>query len=178
MQRAVRWVRANASTYGVDPERVGAYGHSAGGHLASHLAVRETRDDSIPDLAGISSRVTCTVSLAGLMDMFLPVLTPFGLEVQEALLGGTPDEESDAHRDASPISWVDSAAAPFLIIHGGRDEIVSHHHGRTMTRAILESDAEIVYAEFPSADHSRVADWAVAGPWALAFFDRHLHPTE
>src|SRR5215207_90919 len=54
-QRAVRWVRANADRYGVDPERVGAYGHSAGGHLASLLGVREARDASDPDLAGFSS---------------------------------------------------------------------------------------------------------------------------
>ena len=62
--RPSAWVRANAATYGVDPERIGAYGHSSGGTLAAMLGVLETRDDSDPALAGISSRVTCVVTLA------------------------------------------------------------------------------------------------------------------
>ena len=69
VQQAVRWVRANAATYGVDPERIGAYGHSSGGTLAAMLGVLETRDDSDPALAGISSRVTCVVTLAGSSDL-------------------------------------------------------------------------------------------------------------
>lgn len=177
VQRAVRWVRAHAAEYGVDPERIAAYGHSAGGHLASHLAVRETRDDSDPDLAGISSRVTCTVSLAGQMDLLLPYTADFDLQALSALLGGTADEQPDAYRDASPITWVDEASAPFLLIHGGNDSIIPDH-ARVMSTALHDAAVEVVYAEFPSADHFIVADWALAGPWVLAFFDRHLRPDD
>lgn len=176
VQRAVRWVRANAADYGVDPDRVGAYGHSAGGHLASHLAVRDTRDDSIPDLADISSRVACSISLAGQMDLLLPYTAEFDLGALEALLGGTAEEQPESYRDASPITWVDDATAPFLIIHGGNDSITTDH-ARTMSTALHAAGAEVVYAEFPTADHFMVADWMIAGPWALAFFDRHLDPS-
>jgi acetyl esterase/lipase len=55
MMPSGRWVRANAETYDVDPQRLAAYGHSAGGQLAAPLGVRETRDDADPALAVISS---------------------------------------------------------------------------------------------------------------------------
>ena len=54
VQRAVRWVRAHAADYGVDPERVASYGWSSGAHLATMLGVRDTRDNSDPALADYS----------------------------------------------------------------------------------------------------------------------------
>ena len=68
-QRAVRWVRTNAATYGVDPERIAAFGHSSGAQLAAFLGTRDTRDDADPTLADVSSRVACVVDLAGTMDL-------------------------------------------------------------------------------------------------------------
>jgi acetyl esterase/lipase len=64
VQRAARWVRAHATTYSVDPERLGAYGISAGAGLAAHLGVRDTRDTADQDLTDFSSRVRCVVALA------------------------------------------------------------------------------------------------------------------
>ena len=61
-QRAVRWIRAHADEFDLDPDRICATGHSAGGYLAALLGTMDTRDDSDPELAGISSRV----ELAGL----------------------------------------------------------------------------------------------------------------
>jgi acetyl esterase/lipase len=72
VQRVVRWVRANAAMSNVDPDRIGAYGHYAGAHRASMLGARDTRDDSDPTLAGISSRVSCVVALAGHFDLTIP----------------------------------------------------------------------------------------------------------
>lgn len=68
VQRAVRWVRANADRYGVDSRRVGAYGWSAGGQLAALLGMRDTRD-AAPELAAYPSRVACVVDLAGDVDL-------------------------------------------------------------------------------------------------------------
>ena len=56
VQRAIRWLRRNATEYGIDPGRIGALGGSAGAHLASHLGLMETCDDSDPELAHVSSR--------------------------------------------------------------------------------------------------------------------------
>src|ERR1019366_9966646 len=64
----VRWIRANAAKYGVDPERVGAFGHSAGAQLAALLGLEGTRDNSDPALAKYSSTVQAVVDVSGPTD--------------------------------------------------------------------------------------------------------------
>ncbi len=172
-QRAVRWVRTNAETYGVNPERLAAYGHSSGAQLAAFLGTRDTRDDTDPTLAGVSSRVACVVDLAGTMDLTIPLSDP-GLQASwDALLGGTPDQAS--YRDFSPIAFVDEQTPPFLILQGGMDAPSQIANSRRMEEVLRETGVEVVYGEFPSYDHF-VWDWAHAGPWALPFLDQHLRP--
>jgi acetyl esterase/lipase len=175
-QRAVRWVRANADSYGVDPERVGAYGHSAGAHLASMLGVRETRDDTDAALAGISSRVSSVVALAGHFDLTIPYPQQFDRDSVTALLGGTVEEVPDAYSDASPVTWVDADASPFLIIHGGADDMNPPVQARTMVDALHGAAIDVIYAELARGDHFTVAEWPIAGPWALTFLDVSLRP--
>jgi pectinesterase len=71
VQRAVRWVRANASKYNIDASRIGAFGHSAGAQLASLLGMEETRDNSDVALAGYSSRVQAVVDVSGPTDFLV-----------------------------------------------------------------------------------------------------------
>jgi acetyl esterase/lipase len=175
-QRAVRWVRANAGRYGVDPDQVGAYGHSAGGHLAALLGVRETRDERDPDLAGFSSRVNAVVTIAGHLDLSIPYPGEFDRLSLVALLGGTHDEVPEAYQDASPIEWVDAKSAPFLIIHGAIDPMNPVAHARRMADALHEADVEVVSVEIPGGDHFSVAEWPVAGPWTCTFFTVTLQP--
>jgi acetyl esterase/lipase len=178
VQRAVRWVRSRAEHYGVDPARVGAYGHSAGGHLAAMLGVRETRDDSDPTLAGISSRVACVVALAGHFDLSL--WYPQGADRQSVvrLLVRAHPNVLDALHDASPLTWVNPHSAPFLVIHGGADAKNPVAHARRMVDALHAAGVEVVYAELPQDNHFSVAAWPVAGPWALTFFAVHLRPED
>jgi acetyl esterase/lipase len=176
VQRAVRWVRANADRYGVDPNRVGAYGHSAGGHLAAMLGVREVRVTGDPELADSSSRVNAVVTIAGQMDLGIPYPGVFDRQALVALLGGTPDEVPEAYRDASPITWVDAKSAPFLIIHGGADPMIPVEHARQMADALHVDEVEVVSIEIPTGDHFLVAEWSVAGPWTRTFFAVTLHP--
>ena len=176
VQRAVRWVRKNAGRYGVDLNRIGAYGHSAGGHLAAHLGVRETRDNSDPDLANHSSRVNAVVMIAGQSQLNMPYADSFARQAVVTLLGGLPDEAPDAYRDASPITWVDAQSAPFLIIHGGADTMIPAAHARHMSESLREVGVAVVSVDSPSGDHFSVAEWAVAGPWTRAFFALMLQP--
>jgi acetyl esterase/lipase len=175
-QRAVRWVRANAATYGVEPKRVAAYGHSSGGTLAAALGVRETRDDSDPALAGISSRVNCVVDLSGDVDLTIPYPDAFTNQINAAMLGGTVEEVPEAYRDASPLFQVDAESVPFLVIHGAKDDAVPVEHSQRLVAALQAADVEVIYGQFPNAGHLDTASWAFNGPWALTFLGMHLHP--
>jgi acetyl esterase/lipase len=170
---------ANAATYGVDPHRVGAYGHSSGGTLAAMLGVRESRDDSDPELAGISSRVTCVVNLAGSSDLSIPpppAMAAFEEQLNVDMFGGTPEEVPETYRDASPLFHVDEESAPFLIIHGTEDADVPVEHSRRLVEALHDAGVEVAYLELPDANHDIPAWWMMTGPWVLTFFGVHLHP--
>lgn len=71
-QRAVRWVRANAAKYGVDPNEIGAFGHSAGAQIVALLGMDDTRDNSDSALAGYSSKVQAVVDVSGPSDFTSP----------------------------------------------------------------------------------------------------------
>jgi acetyl esterase/lipase len=169
VQQAVRWLRENASTYNIDPDRIGTFGHSSGGHLAAMLGVRETSNAAATT---VSSRVNCVVAIAGAMDMFIPLPD----EIIVDFLGGTPDEVPDQYRDASPISWVDGNSSPFLLLQGNADELNHVDHARLMSQALQRRGIEVVHGEFQGLDHFEVAEWDHSGAWTTAFFAKHLRP--
>ena len=175
VQRAARWVRAHATTYGVDPERLGAYGISAGAGLAAHLGVRDTQDTSDDDLGAFSSRVRCVVALAGPMDGTIPPANPGDIEVAETLFGGTITQVPNVYRDASPVSHVDQESAPFLVVHGVRDTVVPIAHARRLVAALQKAGVAVEAVEVPDAGHD-VFSWDRVGTRVLVFLGRYLDP--
>ena len=173
VQRAVRWVRANAGRYGVDPGRIGAYGWSAGGQLAALLGTRDTRDP-VPALAAYPSRLACVVDLAGDVDLAAYTRPP-ALDEVVALLGGTPEEVPGRYRDASPLSWIDGRTAPFLIVHGTRDDVVPIAQSRRLVAALQAAGVQVRYLELPDVGHHGLS-WSRVSPAVLAFLARHLRP--
>jgi len=123
VQRAVRWVRANAERYGVNPDRIGAYGHSSGGQLASLLGMQDTRDNSDPALAKFSSRVQAVVDVDGPTD-FTKDHSSEGSAFLTHFLGATYEQKPELWQEASPVFRVARGDAPFLIVHGTQDENV------------------------------------------------------
>ena len=123
VQRAVRWVRAHASKYNVNPDRIGAFGHSAGAQLAALLGMENTRDNSDPTLARYSSRVQAVVDVSGPSD-FTVQDDPEGQVFLTSFLGAEYSKHPEIWRDASPAYHVDKHDAPFLIVHGTKDEDV------------------------------------------------------
>ncbi|MGB3327982.1 MAG: alpha/beta hydrolase, partial [Thermomicrobiales bacterium] len=166
-QRAVRWLRTNAGRLGIDPEAIVSYGHSAGGHLAALLAVR----DDASDPGAPSSRVNGCVAIAEHMDLHIPYDDAFARSSMNALLDGDPDAVPDRATDASPIAWVDAASSPFLLLHGAADHQVSPRHHQTMATALQAAGVAVTVVTVPAADHFTIAAWECAGPWALAFVD-------
>jgi acetyl esterase/lipase len=123
VQRAVRWVRANAAAYGVNPARIGAFGHSAGAQLAALLGMEDTRDNSDPALAKYSSKVQAVVDVSGPTD-FTTDRDPDSLAFLAGFLGATYAKNPQVWRDASPAFHVAKDDAPFLIVHGTEDKDV------------------------------------------------------
>lgn len=175
-QRAVRWVRAHAGEYGVDPGRIAAYGWSTGGHLAAMLGVRDTRDNSDPALAPYPARVNCVVTLGADLDWTVPQIDDQFRQDLADYLGGTLDEQPESWRDASPLAWVDAMAAPFLIVHGGLDDALLAGQSRHMAAALYESGVEAGLVALPGLSHSGIWIWDLIGPLTLAFVGMQLHP--
>ncbi len=122
-QRAVRWVRANAAKYGVNPERIGAFGHSAGAQIAALLGMEDTRDNSDAALAKYSSRVQAVVDVSGPID-FTTDRDADGDQFLANFLGADYAKHPEVWREASPVFHVAKGDAPFLIVHGTQDENV------------------------------------------------------
>lgn len=182
-QRAVRWVRANAERYGIDPERLGAMGASAGGHLVTYLGTTETRDNADAALAKYSSRVQCVVDIFGPTDLNedFTKKVKSGLMVNDLvrqLLGGTPAEKPDAVRDASPLWRVDAKSAPFLIFHGRQDALVPPDHSERLLAALQKAGVEANLVMFEDEGHGfgKKESQERFATETLAFFQRYLKP--
>ena len=177
VQRAVRWVRANAGKYNVDPQRIGAIGHSAGGHLVTCLSTRETRDNSDAALAPYSSRVNCVVDMSGPVDL-VNWENSVGGDIVRNLLGGTLAERPEAARDASPLNFVDAQSAPFLIIHGQLDGIVPPHQAERLDAALRAAGIESRLLMFKDEGHvlTKKEDSDQMVRELLEFLKKHLSP--
>lgn len=174
---AVRWIRANAESYGADPERIGVFGHSAGGHLAALLGTTE----NVKELEGLSENlgISCSVQAVATWSApvdFLQMLVGFhdSPESMESLLiGGYVREHPDKAKRASPLSYVTDAAPPFFIIHGTEDEIVPFNQAEILHAALLNSSILAI----KGANHSLRGGnlgWEDALRMTLIFFDRHI----
>jgi acetyl esterase/lipase len=176
---AVRWLRAHADEYGVDPDRIGAWGMSAGGHLAALLGV----SGGVESLEGnggwpaYSSRVQAVCDYYGPTD--LPRFpahsdkqygTPDSPEV--LLLGGTMDEKPELARLASPVTHISAADPPFLIMQGTADETVPAAQSGEFHAALKKAGVESELRLYPGAGHS--LDNRNTIPVVMAFFDRCL----
>ena len=175
---AVRWLRAHAKEYKVDPARIGTTGGSAGGHLAQFLGV--TAD--VPMFEGDggnkeqSSRVACVVNVYGPSDF----TKSYGKSVDAAevlplFLGGNLETARHNHIIASPLYWVTPNATPTLCIHGTEDKYVAHEQAVWLIDKLKAADVEAELLTLPGAGHGFKGDDAVKADQALfAYFEKRL----
>ena len=177
---AVRWLRARAKEYKIDPARIGTTGGSAGGYLAQFLGVTANvpmfeGDGGNP---GVSSHVACVVNVYGPSDF----TKSYGKSVDAAevlplFLGGNLDTAWHQHIISSPLYWVTPNAAPTLCIHGTEDKYVAHEQAVWLIDKLKAADVEAELLTLPGAGHGFKADDAVKSDQALlAFFDKRLKP--
>lgn len=120
---AVRFLRANAGRYNINPDRIGAWGGSAGGHLVALLGTAdETAGWDVGQYLEQSSRVQAVVDMFGPTDLTVLFEGANPALIQQVF--GTSDRNSETLKRASPVNWVSSDDSPFLILHGERDPLV------------------------------------------------------
>ncbi|MFJ9174312.1 alpha/beta hydrolase fold domain-containing protein [Streptomyces sp. NPDC102360] len=145
LRSALRWLGLRAGELGIDPERAVVWGESAGGHLASLLAL--THDE--PRLAG-------AVIWYGPADLTTR-REPFDPEnpatPEALLLGAAPASVPELADAASPLKRVHADAPPFLVVHGWADSMVSCSHGRDLADALRAAGAPVELWTVPGADH-------------------------
>jgi acetyl esterase/lipase len=176
-QRSMRWIRAHAKEYGIDPQHIGVLGHSAGGHLAICLGTRDTRDNSDALLASYSSRATCVIDMSGPADLVLRE-NSLGDGIVYSLLGGTTAQLPTLARDASPLYNVDAKSSPVLIFHGRLDELVPPQQAERLDAALRKAGVESKLVIMDDEGHSYLkkanADRVIQQ--SLEFLKQHLHP--
>jgi len=179
---AIRWLRANAVRYRIDPDHIGAIGTSAGGHLSAMLAV--TGDTAAFDGAGehgaFSSAIQAAVPVCGPMDLTQPLSFKMGLENDEAVMNfidGTPLEKPDAARLASPVTYIRAGMPPLFLIHGTEDRRVepvqSEGFAAKARAAGAPCELALVNGGKHGGDIARTPDMVGR---IQAFFDEHLKP--
>lgn len=179
VQRAVRWVRSQGKELNIDPERIGAMGHSAGGHLVQMLGVRDTRDNSDAALARYGSRVKCVVNVFGPTDLTSASFPDVSNGILRNFLGKTRAEDPAIYRDASPMTFLDKTSAPTLFCHGTEDPLVPLSQSVLCMEALRRAGVEANIVVVEGAGHG----WRNDSPGGIQvnqatmeFLKKHLAP--
>ena len=181
VKAAVRFLRANAAKYQIDPDRIGVVGGSAGGHLAQFLGVtggvaQFEGDGGHPT---VSSRVSCVVNFYGPSDF----TKSYGKSVDAAEVlplwcGGDLTSKLHQHQIGSPLNWVTPEAAPTLLIHGTEDKYVAFEQAEWMLARYQQVGAEVELLKLEGAGHGfKGPDADKANAAMFEFFDKHYRRT-
>lgn len=162
---AVRWMRTEAETWQVDPERLGVIGASAGAHLAMMVAYSSDvpRLDGPSRHPGVSSRVHAVVNLYGPTDL----TSDFVRKNEQAggltrrFLGGSLDDRMELYQEASPVRYVSPDDPPTLILHGTIDDLVPIDQADLLAAKLGEAGVPYVYDRLPGWPHAMDLSQAV-----------------
>lgn len=140
VQLAMRWFRDHGDEYGLDRERIGAWGFSSGAHLVSMLGVVSGTDSPLNEPWGGAELEPKAVVAGGLPS---DLLRFEGGRRLRQLLGADQEERPGAYREASPITHVHSGAPPFFLFHGTWDSLVPIEQAEAFALALKANDAEV-----------------------------------
>ncbi|TLD68372.1 hypothetical protein FEM03_22985 [Phragmitibacter flavus] len=177
VRRAARYIHANASRWNIDPNRLGAVGGSAGGHLSLMLAT--TADKGNPNASDPierhSNRIAAVVSINAPTDLRGWTTKPPEAITKIAILKAPLSFDAALESDCSPIVHVDPSDAQILLLHGQKDDLISVNHALHMIATMRERRAPGDIVVLKNSTHSVAAQDANAVATATVnWFVKHL----
>ena len=150
---AVRYLRAHASDYNIDPDPIGAIGASAGGHLVALLG---TADQSagwdVGEYLEQSSRVQAVISMAGIADFTSNIPSGLNGSIYYAF-GKLAGKDTPENVAASPITYITPEDPPFLILHGDRDGVVPLEQAKILNQKLIEANVSNKFVIVEGGNH-------------------------
>ena len=197
---AVRYLRAHAKELNIDPNKTGAIGDSAGGHLALLLGLMDPKDGlegngGNPPVyrsvirAAMSSKVQAVVNIYGPVDLRTWHVLPeaeaaaaqaFGKSSEDMLADfiGTSDRTAALMAQASPVTYVNAGDPPILTFHGTKDQIVPFDQAKALQAALEKAGVTQKLVPLEGGGHGLdPLQIAIVSQQALAFFDSYLKGT-
>ncbi|MHB1037149.1 MAG: alpha/beta hydrolase fold domain-containing protein [Pirellulales bacterium] len=161
---AIRWLRAHAKEYQIDPNHIGVWGSSAGGHLVALLGT----SGDVKELEGPGGNPEYSSRVQAVCDWFGPTdLIQMGAQAgpkshikhdapnspESLLIGGAIQENKEKAARANPIRYVTKDDPPFLIMHGDRDDMVPHEQSTLLAAALKKAGVEVTFKTIAGAGH-------------------------
>ena len=160
VKAAVRWLRAHAREHGIDPDRFGAWGASAGGHLVALLGTSgDVKEFEKGPHLDVSSRVQAVCDFFGPTD--LPRMSAFPSTMnhdapdspESLLVGGPIQERKELAAKANPIAYVTADDPPFLILHGDKDPLVPLNQSEILREALVKAKVDVTFQVIEGKGH-------------------------
>ncbi len=179
---AIRWLRAHAAEYGLDHERFGVWGSSAGGHLVALLGTSgDVKAFDVGAQLDQSSRVQAVCDYFGPTD-FIAFVTRPGYErhatadaPEAKLLGGAVLENKDKTARVNPITYVTKDDPAFLIVHGDKDPTVPIHQSELLFDALKKAGVSAHFHTIHGAGHGGPGfEGKEIAEMVSSFFDQRL----
>ena len=178
VRKALQHLREKAPERGLDPERIGSFGFSAGGHLSLYLAMLGG-EEATPELRASRQDSDETKEIAAPVAAVVVWYPPVDIVRIVGPSDSFPalDFDPELAHEVSPIRHVDAGDAPVLIQHGTADQLVPLLGSRMMLNALEKADVPVELEIYEDAGHGFVGDDATrSSERAKAWFDRWLLP--
>jgi len=159
IKRAIAWIREHADEYGIDPDFIAITGGSAGGHLATLVALTAGESRYQPGFEEADTSLQACVPIYGVYDL-VNRLGNRRSHYRDGFIGPVVlkafyDEEPEKFHEASPIDRVHADAPPFFVVHGDRDTMAPLEDARVFVERLRAvSRAPVLFAEIQGAQHA------------------------